>query len=359
MTACYLKYISLPPLLLGKFALPGPRVVSLEACDLECVSIPLPSAECVSQDKSFVPFELSIEDTERSSSWVWNSLATPIGFRSYSNLLIPFVCHEAFDIASSVYAITFGSDASFPTTWFDFKLDTLYLDFGWNYRTQYDFKDIHDLVKVENLALFLPEYHADATQSYDDIKDAMESFVCDTLLPVFKSLKTLSFVLKRHDPGETNNLVLDPKVYDLDHSIAFYSRPFDHSLIKEHHELRAHLDIIIPHGKDIARRIIAKNGPSYELPEISLGVVTTTARKEARDNAYNSWMLQRMSYNTPPLEYRFVIYCYEANTPRDMLPELLTTLGNVMIKSCRKHQSMSLSPSFENIGAYQTPPISY
>lgn len=216
-------------------------------------------------------------------------------------------------------------------TWFDFKLDTLYLDLGCSYRVNYDLENIQDLAKVENLALFMPEYHADLTQSHEDIREDMACFIYETLLPIFRSLKHLSFVLKRHDPGETN-LIFDPKTYDVDRCIDFYSRRFDRFLIAEHYDTLAHAGLIIPHKSLIARLAHAMTNQAFQLPEISSGVITTPPRKLAREKAYNSWMLQRMADDTPPLEYRFSFHCIEtAATLEDMLPEQYGRLGHVMM----------------------------
>ncbi|KAH9213561.1 hypothetical protein DL95DRAFT_524404 [Leptodontidium sp. 2 PMI_412] len=84
------------------------------------------------------------------------------GFRSRSVPVLFYVCRESYSVALKVYSKCFGTDSSAPATWFNFNLDTLYLDWGdlesrimWSYRElNYSPKDLSDDVKgVQNLAL--------------------------------------------------------------------------------------------------------------------------------------------------------------------------------------------------------------
>ena len=51
------------------------------------------------------------------------------GLGSQSSIPLLYVCRESYEVASTYYERAFGSYNSFPQTWFDFKSDTLYLDF--------------------------------------------------------------------------------------------------------------------------------------------------------------------------------------------------------------------------------------
>ncbi|KAK0105426.1 hypothetical protein ONS96_004814 [Cadophora gregata f. sp. sojae] len=54
------------------------------------------------------------------------------GFRSNTVIPIATVCQESRAIVSQRFTLAFGSENFPPTTWFDFRTDTLYLDWGFS-----------------------------------------------------------------------------------------------------------------------------------------------------------------------------------------------------------------------------------
>ncbi|KAH7355304.1 hypothetical protein BKA65DRAFT_498104 [Rhexocercosporidium sp. MPI-PUGE-AT-0058] len=85
------------------------------------------------------------------------------GFRSRSVPVLFYVCRESYNMALSIYSRCFGTGCSAPATWFNFDLDTLYLDWGVaenrgaeppDLPLEFSLMDLSDDVKrVQNLAL--------------------------------------------------------------------------------------------------------------------------------------------------------------------------------------------------------------
>jgi hypothetical protein len=68
------------------------------------------------------------------------------------------VCRESYRVVSHLYVKAFGSrrPEAFTKTWFNFDLDTLYLDWAtgvWDIESD-KVEDISDLANVQNLVIF-------------------------------------------------------------------------------------------------------------------------------------------------------------------------------------------------------------
>jgi hypothetical protein len=50
------------------------------------------------------------------------------GFKSESTIPLLYVCRESYGVASKLYSPAFGTESARPQTYFNFDLDTLYLD---------------------------------------------------------------------------------------------------------------------------------------------------------------------------------------------------------------------------------------
>ena len=121
------------------------------------------------------------------------------GYKSDS--LIPsilLVCRESFGVASKAYTRSFGSLGALPEIYFNFKLDTLYLDHKSSFSLcQIDpeamiFPSITegDLAKVEHLALH--------NEIIAPMRDPQEMILCLLVARFSKTVKTLTVVMERH-----------------------------------------------------------------------------------------------------------------------------------------------------------------
>ncbi len=117
-------------LLIWEAALPGPRVVHLRSARLA-------RYRCgrVRSDISMFPCAESPLFFDQIPSPYYSKIGPKIDLRGFKSDSPPptllFVCRESFKIASKRYQRAFGTKWSLPEVWFDFKQDTLYLDYNW------------------------------------------------------------------------------------------------------------------------------------------------------------------------------------------------------------------------------------
>ena len=87
-----------------------------------------------------------------------------------------WICKESYSVAEKMYAKSFGTQFTFPSTWFNFELDTLHLDWGYDPNEELDEEDeidmdeimityapgtlSQDVRKVQSLALNAEQYPA-------------------------------------------------------------------------------------------------------------------------------------------------------------------------------------------------------
>jgi len=120
---------------------------------------------------------------------------------------ILYVCHEAYEVVSKFYTKAFSAHCALPTTWFDFKRDTLLLapdddkTFCLNYDPYNNFVEeflarLHknERLLVENVAVNLKGEQVFRTDTY--------SWLVWTMI-VFRNIKNLTYELPRtaKEPG--------------------------------------------------------------------------------------------------------------------------------------------------------------
>jgi hypothetical protein len=118
--------------LVWKQALPGPRLIHLQ-------------------------HYLTRDDQVPADEEIYN-----LGFRTRSTIPLASVCRESRDIVEEIYTLAFGTEFSSARTWFDFKRDTLYLNWDQDvvsglppWESNYEIEDLdEDIKKVTNLAVF-------------------------------------------------------------------------------------------------------------------------------------------------------------------------------------------------------------
>jgi hypothetical protein len=131
-------------LLMREIALPGPRIIylrrrNLESYDCSRVWSDKPIIATSSQSTAKDDFFHDVQEYNFENDDLIIYLKRPDlgpgkpcqGFFSpcpAPDLL--FVCKESFEVMEHFYARTFGSEAAFPETWFNFDLDSLYVDWG-------------------------------------------------------------------------------------------------------------------------------------------------------------------------------------------------------------------------------------
>jgi hypothetical protein len=68
-----------------------------------------------------------------------------LSFRSQSIPTLFLICKESYLVAEKLYTKSFGTEDTLPSTWFNFELDTLYLDWGCSFEDEND-HEIGDVI---------------------------------------------------------------------------------------------------------------------------------------------------------------------------------------------------------------------
>jgi hypothetical protein len=134
-----------------------------------------------------------------------------------------YVCRESFQVTCKHYERVFGTKSTFPEVWFNFEIDTLYLDWGWPLPLTKHYWEgwfvYAELEKVKYLALYIdPDtlwaIHADGEEEY--LAMWLGSFpnakkVCLNRLRPFHTMADSGTLVFTNPPS------LDMKLYDRDY----------------------------------------------------------------------------------------------------------------------------------------------
>jgi hypothetical protein len=219
-------------LLIWQFALPGPRIVFLQPRRLQwfrCTrvfsdrDIRKTLTSPVSFEGDFLPYSPEVDwENVKYGGNCYNRY----GFTSYSSIAMLYVCRESYSVASQVYERAFGTTTAFAETWFNFNLDTLYLDCASSYILVPH--DIKDLDRVQHLALhclasFRPIRPPEGFTRRRDIES--RGRIANRLFERMPSLKTYTSIAKRH--GNSCNDLVFMDVKDIAGCLELYSQPYD------------------------------------------------------------------------------------------------------------------------------------
>jgi len=211
------------------------------------------------------------------------------------------VCRESYCVATRYYKRSFGTASSFPETWFDFDLDTLYLDMGvFEQGRRYNPSHLScDAWLVKNLAVFSRPFLFNRTRSW-------ESYLA-AVISSFPRVKGFVHVARRHGVEDCRDLsFMDP--IDIDETVAVYSEPYDPDVdndCRKHNnryatatEQRTSFDSSL-----FAREYFLRwshtakwERPLWDLPDIHNKIVTTTWRKNEFEAAKSSYMAEKAEF---------------------------------------------------------------
>jgi len=197
-----------------ELALPGPRIVHLKMKPLKVD--PFIRAGHVSSSWPITP-ETPLEFSESETSSELDNFeaereelkrAAVVNMEPNTSTFDEFyIAHEAYEVASKFYTKAFSAHCALPTTWFDFKRDTLLLapdndkTFCLNYDPYNNFVEeflarLHknERLLVENVAVNLKGEQVFRTDTY--------SWLVWTMI-VFRNIKNLTYELPRtaKEPG--------------------------------------------------------------------------------------------------------------------------------------------------------------
>lgn len=191
-----------------------PRIVYLEMVDeAKHTCSRVWSMTSIEGPESIGFFDLdnqSTADRLRHGPWpLWS-------FKSQSIPPLFHTCKESQRVAERIYSKSFGTECAPPTTWFNFELDTLYLDWGVHDEDEEEMSGVdfsfgpidlsEDVKKVQNLAIYGGEHPLD-TPVHEWI---------DHVLDYLGNVQSLTMVIPSHERDECANLVFfeDPDIYD-------------------------------------------------------------------------------------------------------------------------------------------------
>lgn len=114
-------------------ARPGPRLIYLHSFYLKSFRCHRVWSDCRNNKRGRKRFFHEDPHETDEQKHIPQSRRTNIerstGWKSHEpSIALLAVCRESYDILSQFYARAFGSSNAFPSTWFDFKRDTLYLN---------------------------------------------------------------------------------------------------------------------------------------------------------------------------------------------------------------------------------------
>lgn len=216
-----------------------------------------------------------------------------------------FVNRETHDLCLSWgYEQAFGEAGVLPTTWFNFEIDTLYLDWGYGCPggTHVDYVPTNfgdEAKRVRHLAL----YQSIGSHNYH--RRDSEGWLCD-ILDVFSEMESLAFVDQFHTLGESSDVSLidrtslrlwpDREVYGSCDTV-------------NDEELREHRDSWFDDGggpspwkmndedvKEKRRRWEEDGVPPWKMPEITYNSATSTRMKDKLERICDLGDLDELNY---------------------------------------------------------------
>jgi hypothetical protein len=206
-------------------------------------------------------------------------------------------------LRSNVYVLSTGfrTESTFPQIWFNFRSDTLYLDFLLLHDTYFRPDYISDDIKrVERLAIFI---HPDA-EALPVVPQSLSKFVQE-LLCDFGNVRELYFVVKRYNPSDRANLVFSTIKHDFDTAISLYSKPYNPG---EYFQFqRKEIDyantidsLFISHSIDLeAFRVFdaGKHGlPKFNMPYIESRIITSEQTHQRLIEAQHGYTMKRARF---------------------------------------------------------------
>jgi hypothetical protein len=127
-----------------------------------------------------------------------------------------YVCRESFQVTCKHYERVFGTKSTFPEVWFNFEIDTLYLDWGWPIALERHYWEgwfvQAELEKVKYLALYI-DFNMVYACRFDGEEEPLAMW-----LPSFPNVKkvTLNRLKSCHTMGDSGTLVFtDPPSPDM------------------------------------------------------------------------------------------------------------------------------------------------
>lgn len=185
-------------------------------------------------------------DDEAFFDWEGAPPPPQLSFRSRSMVPALYVCHESRHMATNVYTLAFGP-TYYPCTWFDFKNDTLYVDWVFEnpepededepniFETAYNPRDLGpDLGKVEKLAV------CDGLPGSILKENGMDHV--DWIRILFRelySIKTVTVVDRAHGIIDSENLVSMYEVCAIDKELDMFKQmsEFTHDSWQEREDI--------------------------------------------------------------------------------------------------------------------------
>lgn len=285
-------------------------------------------------------------------------------FASPSTLLIPDVCHEAREVIQKTHSKAFGSSTSSPRTWFDFELDTLYLDWRCanHYRRNRDAFgpwDIgtSDTSKVSRLALLDGNGSGQNPWIYP-YDNYTRRWLHKRVLPQFSCLKTLtladSWANEISSECHTDLVEMDD-VYGVNDVVGLPAseeyRPWLKAQINACHDLAKNQAIANAYCDEEELKVLHDHSPTrnndgllvqYAIPNISYR--TITARHMAED-----YFLAKRSLDASKPLYRMKIGVVSAERAPLFLAVPETITMTELVERYRKSKAIPSNWEFSAI----------
>lgn len=225
------------------------------------------------------------------------------GFRPQAaSIPLLYACRESWTVASKVFTRAFGTAQAYPETWFDFKRDLLYLDFG------HLLADLSlDVKKVENLAVCA---HPIDFNNRFYRRGIDERFLAE-VLAYFGNVKTLTLVNSQHTVLDRGDLVTTD-VTDIGRSFLYfrgldmaYNRSFDKRVAarnlspqKIEWETQRHFLFKIDDLERHRTHLGEGQQPRFKLPKIERKTITALETKNMYDKLVADSRREKEHYRT-------------------------------------------------------------